>query len=724
MNADSAPSFPERSVFANHHIERFLWSTPEGEFYEVVLGSTMHEYGLLVLRPDIGIDLAGLQAVVAPLRAASDPCLAKPFACGESAGRLWIRMELTESVALWRLTGARPGKGQSEEDGPRVEDAQDLREAFGGAVPQDVLWPVLGDLIEGMLAVHRAGGRLGDVGLRDIGFEATVRHNGTPVVSKWCNYGLLALRDPGRAAAWTEADDVRAFVALARTLLYGAPDAAPKAGVWPEWNALLALADAPAPTSKDVATAFTAMLTAHRLSRTMRIRPEDTIPAGGRADSAPQHPRASTSSATVPKHRTPPRSYQRDASGKVRSGGRLTMLVLAVFAGIGIVVAAAFPFLKKLVVPSTELQPGQSAKAASVLEGNAPDGGAPSATEDASAALEPGQVWWPSRGQLEAYAAQTSRADTLPARMRLAFLLAEGDADNAPDPERAASIAGPAFEAMQSRTAGIDLALDRACDFWMGYALVAGVGVEPDPARGALLLERCAETHRDPRGMALLGDYYASGGESGVSAENDRAATAQWLDAIRLQPEGRWPAYAVDCAQKTAGLFFAGRGIPDREQDRYIAGIELAANHGDVASMLALGHAYLDGRAVNANPATARQWFSRASQRGDPFGMYHMARMIELGLASQADIGAATLWYRRAAKRGSASAMHSIARLLRDGRIPDTTGEPLRVDDGRTADEWDAAADALPLSDPLPRTTWWLGAQASRFPAPEPSRLR
>lgn len=723
MNADSAPSFPERSVFANHHIERFLWTTPDGELYEVVLGSTMHEYGLLVLRPDIGIDLAGLQAVVAPLRATTDPCLAKPFACGESAGRLWIRMELTESVALSRLTGARPGKGQSEEDGPRVEDGQDLREAFGGAVPQDVLWPVLGDLIEGMLAVHRAGGRLGDVGLRDIGFEATVRHNGTPVVSKWCNYGLLALRDPARAAAWTETDDVRAFIALARTLLCGAPDAAPPSGVWREWGAVFALADAPAPTSKDLATAYTAVLAAHRLSRAMRIRPEDTIPAAGRGDSAPQRSRSRASSAPPPR-RAPPRSYQRDASGKVRGGGRLAMLVLAVFAGIGIVVAAAFPFFKSLFVPSATPQTARTSQATPEADGNAPETDPSVTSEDASAALEPGQVWWLSRGQLEAYAAQTSRADTLPARMRLAFLLAEGNDDNAPDPDRAASLAAPAFEAMQSRTAGIDLALDRACDFWMGYALVAGIGVEPDPARGALLLERCAETHRDPRGMALLGDYYASGAESGVSAENDRTASALWLDAVRLQPEGRWPAYAVDCARKTAGLFFAGRGIPDREQDRYIAGIELAANHGDLASMLALGHAYLDGRAVNANPATARQWFSRASQRGDPFGMYHMARMIELGLASQADIGAATLWYRRAAKRGSASAMHSIARLLRDGRIPDSTGEPLKVDDGRTADEWDAAADALPPSEPLPRTTWWLGAQGTRFPAPEPSRLR
>ena len=720
MNADSAPSFPERSVFGNHHIERFLWTTPDGEFYEVVLGSTMHEYGLLVLRPDIGIDLAGLQAVIAPLRAASDPCLAKPFACGESDGRLWIRMELTESVALSQLAGTRSGKGQSDDDGPRVEDAQDLREAFGGAVPQDVLWPVLGDLVEGMLAVHRAGGRIGDVGLRDIGFEATVRHNGTPVVSKWCNYGLLALRDPARAAAWTESDDVRVFTAIARTLLCGAPDAAPPAGVWPEWGAVFAVADAPAPTAKDLAAAFAAMLSAHRLTRTMRIRPEDTIPAPGRrGDDAPQRTRSHASSASP--RRTPPRRYQRDASGQVRSGGRLTMIVLAAVAGIGIVVAATYPLLKKLVAKPVAPDPVQTAKARPDAPGEEP---AADTSEDATAALEPGQVWWLSRAKLESYAAETSRADTLPARMRLAFLLAEGDDEHEPDPASAASFAAPAFESMQSRTAGIDLALDRACDFWMGYALIAGVGVEPDPARGALLLERCAETHRDPRAMALLGDYFASGGETGVSSDNDRAATAQWLDAVRLQPDGRWPAYAVDCARKTAGLFFAGRGIPDREQDRYIAGIELAANHGDIASMIALGHAYLDGRAVNANPATARQWFSRASQRGDPFGMYHMARMIELGLASQADIAAATLWYRRAAKRGSAAAMHSIARLLRDGRIANPEGEPLKVDDGRTADEWDAAADALPLPDALPRTTWWLGAQGDRFPAPDPSRLR
>ena len=718
MNAAFAPSFPDRSTFGNHHIERFLWTTEDGELYEVVLGSTMHEYGLLVLRPDVGIDLDGLRAIVDPLRTANDPCLAKPFACGENDGRLWVRMELTESVALSRLVGKRQTRGASDDDGPRVEDAQELLEQLGGTVPQDILWPILGDLLEGMQAVHKAGGLLGDVGLRDIGFESNVRHNGTSVVTKWCNYGMLALHDPAKAATLTAADDIRTFLSIARTLLCGAPNAALPAGAWHEWPTLFALANAPEPTTKDLAAAFTAMLAAHRLQRPMRIRPEDMIPAS--AHGSRMSPR--TGGAAAPSRGRPPRSYRRDAAGKVNNGGRLFALALASIAGIGIVVAAAYPLLRKFLAPGEESTATQSSQRTVAETGEG------SETADApvniSAPLSPDQVWALSREQLEAYAEETTRPDTLPARMRLAFLVAQGDADHEADHERARQIANPTFESMQSRTAGIDLALDRACDFWMGYALVAGVGVEPDPARGALLLQRCAETHRDPRGMSLLGDYYASGAETGVSVENDRSATEQWLDALRLQPQGRWPLYAIDCAQKTAGLFFAGRGIPDREQDRYIAGIELAANYGHLPSILALGHAYLDGRAVNANPATARQWFSRASQRGDPFGMYHMARMIELGLASQADTAAAALWYRRAAKRGSAAAMHSIARLLRDGRILDSAGNALQVDDGRTADEWDAEADALPLPDPLPRTTWWLGHQGTRFPLPEPSSVR
>ena len=691
------------------------------------MGSTMHEYGLLVLASEIGADLATVRGVLTPLRATVDPCLAKPFTCGEDAGVLWIRMELTESVPLRQLLGERSKSRDEDDDEPRVEDGADLRAALGGKVPQSVLWPVLGDLIEGMEAVHRAGGLLGDMGLRDIGFESNIRHNGTSVVTKWCNYGLLALRDPAKAAAWDAAADVRNVVAIARELLCGAADAAPPQGAWPEWKAFFAVADTPSPTAQDLAAAFTAMLAAHHISRPMRIRPEDTIPAPAAVETAEEPVRGQPA---PPRPRTPPRSYRRDASGKVRSGGRPFAIGVAIFAMAGIILAVALPknvFQRGKgpagdpdTTPATAAGNGETAAAAPAVD-------APAASTPARRAeFNPERVWALSREILEGAAEDDTRVDVLPIRMRLAFLIAEGDDEHEPDPARAAEIAGPAIKAMEARTPGIDLALDRACDFWRGYALLAGVGVEADTPRGAVLLEQCADTHHDPRAMALLGDYYASGAEDGISSSNDRMATQRWIDALDAQPKGeaRWPVYAFACADKVAGLFFAGRGIPERDQDRYIAGLKLAAEKRHIPSILALGHAYLNGRAVKADAPEAKKWFNLAFDRGSAEGMYHMADILRLGLVSDPSDASALLWYRRAAQAGNADAMRAIAKMLREKRVLDPEGTPLDTDNGRNADEWDAAAEAAEPPPPLPRTTWWMGGQTSRFPAPEPGRIR
>ena len=724
MNAASAPRFPDRSKIGNNVIQRFLWSTSLGELYEAVVGSTMHEYGLLVLAPEIGADLATVRGILAPLRATVDPCLAKPFTCGEDAGVLWIRMELTESVPLRQLLGERSKSRDADDDEPRVEDGADLRAALGGKVPQSVLWPVLGDLIEGMEAVHRAGGLLGDMGLRDIGFESNIRHNGTSVVTKWCNYGLLALRDPAKAAAWDAAADVRNIVAIVRELLCGAMDAAPPQGAWPEWKAFFAVADAPAPTAQDLVAAFTAMLAAHHISRPMRIRPEDTIPAS-MATEIEEDPSRDRSALPPP---TPPRGYRRDASGEVRSGGRPFAIGVAIFAVAGIILAVALPknIFQRGGGPDGEPGASPASTGGGETAASAPAADTPAAAPGRREEFNPERVWALSREMLEGAAEDNTRVDVLPVRMRLAFLVAAGDDKHEPDPARAAEIAGPAIEAMEARTPGIDLALDRACDFWRGYALLAGVGVEADPPRGAVLLEQCADTHHDPRAMALLGDYYASGAEDGINSDNDRMATQRWIEALDAQPKGesRWPVYAFACADKVAGLFFTGRGIPDRDQDRYIAGLKLAADKRHLPSILALGNAYLNGRAVRVDAPEAKKWYNLAFDRGSAEGMYHMADILRLGLVSDPSDTSALLWYRRAAQAGNADAMRAIAKMLREKRVLDPNGTPVDSDNGRTADEWDAAADAAELPPPLPRTTWWMGGQNTRFPAPEPGRIR
>ncbi len=697
MNETIGTSPAQPGTFGNNHVQRFLWNTPLGGFYEVSVGSTRHEYGLLAINPTLGITLERVREELAPSFAATNPCLAKPYACGEDDGYVWIRFELTDAVLLALFTGgARPL--EEDEDAERVEDAEELRKALGGRVPQTVLWPIVGDLLEGLVCLHASGGLLGDVGPSDIGFVENIRSIGAAAVARWTNYGLLALRDPAKAATWTQVSDVRVVGDITRTLLCGASDAALPTSAWPEWKDFFAAAEAPDATAATLAAAYAKLLSAHHLNRSARVRPEDTIPA---RRPAPRKIRPK-------KKRSLSWRNQRDSSGEVQTGGRVFAISVAIVAVVGIIGATLYPYIQRMF-PKNQAVPEEE-----VVEDGKPT------------TLDPNAIWYMSAAELEELADNTEREDALPARIRYAFLLARGAEGVEANPERANALASEVLAAMEARATGINVALDRACDFWRGYALLVGVGVEPDSAQAMLLLEQCADSYSDPRAMALLGDYYASGAEDDISPANDKTAVQRWVGAINAQPPSatRWFPYVTECADKIAGLFFAGRGIPDRDQDRYIAALERAAAQKHLPSILALGHAYLDGRGVKADAPTAKNWFAKASQMGSAFGMYHRARMIEMGLASNPSITSALVWYKRAAKGDCPASMQAIARLLREGNVRADSGEVLDTVDGLTADEWEAKAEATPLPDPLPRTTWWLGAQTDRFPEPEPGRIR
>ena len=713
MDESTPTSLPDGTLVGRNHIQRFLWKTELGTVYEITIGTTSHLYGLLVLDPAVSAaGVESLHSILAPALAATNPCLAKPYACGEDDGHRWIRMELTDSVPVSRFEHAlkkssKEEEYDDEEEEVRVEDAEELLKAYDGTLPHPFFHPILGDLIEGLAAVHAAGGVLGPMTLRDIGFSEWIRHSGFPVVAKWCNYGMLALRDP--AAKWTQQDDFRMLAGIARSLL---PGSAPRHGAdapWPEWNGFLETAERDGGFADAAAlkAAYDAILAAHDASRPPRIRPEDTIAPLKSPTARTHRPRGSSRS-----------SHSRHRSHKVRQPQELSskiLLVIAAIAAIGIVVVT---FRPRLIRTLRDRLHGISAPPTQTKT----DNGATSQTNATRVATT--DVLRLPFESLE-IAAQTEA--NLPARMAYAFALAQGDDSRKPEPEHAAETAKAAFADMASHEVGVNPALDRACEFWMGYALLAGLGVEPDPARAILLLDRAEKINNDINATSLLADYYASGAEDGPNETNDKEATERWFKVVESGTIGqRLSPDAVQCADKIAAFYFARRGIPDRDQDGYVAQLESIARRRHVPTMLALGNLYLEGKVTNLDEGAAKKWYSEAAQVGSPEGMYHRGWLIERGIASAPSDRAAATWYRRAAVAGNGDAMRALARLLREKRVrSEDTDEPLSAEGGRTADEWEAAADSEakpPVT--LPFTTWWLGHQDSRFPAPAPALMQ
>ena len=696
MNTEASQRVPDFTYVGPNRIQRLLWPSPLGEVYEVVLGTTSHEYGLLVIDPELcPLPLEAVRDCIAPLLRAQDPCLAKPFACGENNGHLWIRMELTEAVRISLFSGVRRRSSHDDEEDEeeRIEDATELLSLYGPLQPA-AFAALLGDLIEGLAAVHSVGARLGPLALTDIGFDQWMRHSGFPVVAKWCNYGLLPLLDPARAAAWTPQDDFRMMAQLARQLL--SPDDA-----WPEWADFLDRAEDPNgfADTKVLVDAYEAILKAHKTVRNQRIRPEDTIAPTASPTRGPIRRRSSHASSHSghSSHSSRSRHHRSGHSSGVRSTHVWT--AIAIVAGIGCAVAYTKPKLVTRLIDS--IRYAKAGRPATSVTQSA-DAGKPAETN----------LWEMSFEALR----DASEAGAAPSiKMRYAFELAQGSTDRDPDTEVAGAIAAEAFQSMQEMPAD---ASRGDADFWMGYALLAGLGVEANPVQALVHLER-AESDGDLHAKSLLADYYSSGGEDGHTAENDAAALNRWFEIVEagdpaqgLTPEAR------RCGDKIAAFFFAHRALPDHEQDAYVARIRAIAQRHHLPCILAVARIYLEGKIDKLDEAAAKRWYSDAAQIGSPEGMYHMAWMLERGIASTPSDRAAAIWYRRAASGGNADAMRSLARLLREQRVKNDAGEPLASEGGKTAVEWEAAAEAATPPPFLPYTSWWLGVQANRFPDP------
>lgn len=92
------------------------------------------------------------------------------------------------------------------------------------------------------------------------------------------------------------------------------------------------------------------------------------------------------------------------------------------------------------------------------------------------------------------------------------------------------------------------------------------------------------------------------------------------------------------------------------------------AAQGQPAAQWALAQALLEGRACQADPATAVAWLERAANAGLAPAMNLLGRCHELGHGTAANPGLAAVWYRQAARRGLDWGMYNLANLLATGR--------------------------------------------------------
>ena len=89
-----------------------------------------------------------------------------------------------------------------------------------------------------------------------------------------------------------------------------------------------------------------------------------------------------------------------------------------------------------------------------------------------------------------------------------------------------------------------------------------------------------------------------------------------------------------------------GSSVPEEATD--FSWYLQAAGKGDVCAQYVVGKMYIEGKLTDRNPMQAGLWFAKASESGNPFADYELAKMCESGTGIDENIETAKSLYKRA----------------------------------------------------------------------------
>jgi TPR repeat protein len=119
-------------------------------------------------------------------------------------------------------------------------------------------------------------------------------------------------------------------------------------------------------------------------------------------------------------------------------------------------------------------------------------------------------------------------------------------------------------------------------------------------------------------------------------------------------------------AQNNLGLWFLAGESVDADPLEAQQWLLKAARQGDSSSMVSLGYIEMNGLVGEKNYQTAYQWFMKASELGDPYADINLAELHQWGLGIPEDKESARRYYIKAARMGVREAVE----YLQNNNIP------------------------------------------------------
>jgi formylglycine-generating enzyme required for sulfatase activity/tRNA A-37 threonylcarbamoyl transferase component Bud32 len=140
-------------LFGQYRVIRVLGAGGMGEVYEVEHKVLRRRYAIKLLPEALdwkGVSIERFEREAQVMANLDHPNILKVDEFGEVDGRYWLRMELAEGIECSVF-------GFQYSGGEKAVSLQDLAEAGGGKVPQEVLLPVLRQILEGLQYAHSHG---------------------------------------------------------------------------------------------------------------------------------------------------------------------------------------------------------------------------------------------------------------------------------------------------------------------------------------------------------------------------------------------------------------------------------------------------------------------------------------------------------------------------------------------------------------------------------------
>ncbi len=176
-------------VFGQYRVVRVLGKGGMGQVYEVQHTTLSRRYALKllseeVLRPSNALESFRCEAKV--MANLEHPNIVRVDEFGETAGRYWLRMELADGID--GTSEFLTKKFESPRD--RLLSLTDLTKACGGKVSQEMLLPILRQILDGLAYAHAQG-----VVHRDLKPSNILLHgeDGSVPLAKISDFGLVKL---------------------------------------------------------------------------------------------------------------------------------------------------------------------------------------------------------------------------------------------------------------------------------------------------------------------------------------------------------------------------------------------------------------------------------------------------------------------------------------------------------------------------------------------------